>query len=200
MVDLYPSTRPLREIDMNVRTLCLAILGCGDSTGYEIRKLVSDGHYSHFGDASFGSIYPALNRMETEGLVVSREEQQDGKPNRKVFSITEPGREAFLDALSQPAQKDIFKSEFLLLAMCADLMRPQDVSRAIDMQIDYLKAELDIIETAVREVSYQGADWVGNYGRTCLTTSLNYINENRAELEAIAGTALAPNSPLLAAE
>ena len=185
---------------MNVRTLCLAILGCGDSTGYEIRKLVSDGHFSHFGDASFGSIYPALNRMEAEELVISREEQQKGKPNRKVFSITQSGREAFLEALGQPAQKDIFKSEFLLLAMCADLMRPSDVRRAIDMQIDYLKSELEIIETAGREVKYQGADWVGDYGRTCLTTSLKYINENREKLEAIAGTALEPNSPLLAAE
>ena len=185
---------------MNVRTLCLAILGCGDSTGYEIRKLVTDGHFSHFVDASFGSIYPALNRMESEGLVISREEQQEGKPNRKVYSVTDMGREEFLIALSKPAQKDIFKSEFLLLAMCAELMAPQHVRRAIDMQIEYLNGELEIIETALRSVDLKGKDWVAEYGRTCLTTSLNYISENRAELEAIAGSSLQPDSPLLAAE
>lgn len=185
---------------MNVRTLCLAILGCGDSTGYEIRKLVTDGHFSHFVDASFGSIYPALNRMESEGLVVSREEQQDGRPNRKVYSVTDAGRDEFLLALSKPVQKDIFKSEFLLLAMCAELMAPEHVRRAIDMQIDYINAELEIIETAMRSVDLKGKDWVGDYGRTCLTTSLNYLMENRAELEAIAGTSLTSDSPLLAAE
>ena len=185
---------------MNVRTLCLAILGCSDSTGYEIRKLVTDGHFSHFVDASFGSIYPALNRMEAEGLVVSREEQQEGKPNRKVYSVTDLGREEFLVALSKPAQKDIFKSEFLLLAMCAELMRPEHVRRAIDMQIDYLNSELEIIETAMLSVDLKAADWVGEYGRTCLTTSLNYISENREQLEAIAGTSLKPESALLAAE
>ncbi len=185
---------------MNVRTLCLAILGCGDSTGYEIRKLVTDGHFSHFVDASFGSIYPALTRMENEELVVSREEQQDGKPNRKVYSVTDAGREEFLAALSRPAQKDIFKSEFLLLAMCAELMRPEDVRSAIDLQIDYLNYELEIIETAMRSVDLKAKDWVGDYGRTCLTTSLNYIMDNRAELEAIAGTSLHPDSPLMAAE
>ena len=185
---------------MNVRTLCLAILGCGDSTGYEIRKLVSDGHFSHFGDASFGSIYPALNRMESEGLVTSREEQQDGKPNRKVYSITKAGRGEFIVALSKPAQKDIFKSEFLLLAMCAEMMQPDDLSRAIDMQIEYIKAEIENIDCVVREVHLLGTDWVGNYGRNCLTCSLNYINENRAALEAIAGTALNADPDVIAAE
>ncbi len=185
---------------MNVRTLCLAILGCGDSTGYEIRKLVSDGHFSHFVDASFGSIYPALTRMENEELVVSREEKQNGKPNRKVYSITDAGREEFLVALSKPAQKDIFKSEFLLLAMCAELMEPAHVKRALDMQIDYLKAELTTIDNAVEEVQLRGADWVGDYGRSCLRAGLNYIEANRQSLEAIAGTGLETNSPLIAAE
>ena len=179
---------------MNVKTLCLAILGGGDATGYEIRKLVSDGHFSHFGDASFGSIYPALNRMEAEGFVVSREEKQEGKPNRKVYSITDSGRLEFLDALSKPAQKDIFKSEFLLLAMCAELMQPAHVKRAIDMQIEYLRSEISIIDSAVAEVDFAGADWVADYGRCCLTQGLAYIEENRAKLEAIAGTGLTPST------
>ena len=79
-------------------------------------------------------------------------------------------------------------------------MAPQHVRRAIDMQIEYLKGELEIIETAMRSVDLKGSDWVGEYGRTCLTTSLNYITKNRAELEAIAGSSLQPDSPLLAAE
>ena len=41
---------------MSVRTLCLAILSFGDATGYEIRKLSTEGRYSYFVDASFGSV------------------------------------------------------------------------------------------------------------------------------------------------
>ena len=185
---------------MNVRTLCLAILGCGDSTGYEIRKLLSDGHFSHFGDASFGSIYPALARMEGEGLVVSHEQEQHGKPNRKVYSLTDAGRLAFVEALSKPHQKDLFKSEFLLLAMCAELMQPRDVRRAIEMQIDYLQSELDLIESAVQEVDFGGADWVADYGRVSLNASLDYIHKNRGQLEAIAGTGIQKAATPMAAE
>ena len=65
---------------MNVKTLCLAILYDENATGYEIRKLSVEGEYAYFVEASFGSIYPALAKLEEEGLVTSQVELQDGKP------------------------------------------------------------------------------------------------------------------------
>lgn len=185
---------------MNVRTLCLAVLNSGDATGYEIRKLVSEGHFSHFVDASFGSIYPALKAMSDDQLVMVREVQQDGKPNRKVYTITDLGRAEFLHALGKPAQKDNFKSEFLLLAMCAELMSPEHVTAAIDAQIVHLTEELAQIDSEVREIDLAGADWVANYGRACLSQGLEYIHNNRAALEAAAGISLPKFEPLIAAE
>ena len=87
---------------MSVRSLCLAILSFGDATGYEIRKESTDGRFSYFDDASFGSIYPALARLESEGLVTVREEPQAGKPARKVYSITEAGHAELIDYLCEP--------------------------------------------------------------------------------------------------
>ena len=185
---------------MNVRTICLAVLSGDTSTGYEIRKLVSDGLFSHFVDASYGSIYPALNKLENDGMVTSCEEQQEGKPNRKVYSITDLGRQEFLLALSQPAQKDIYKSQFLLLAVFAELMQPKDVKRAIDMQIEYLETELRILDSELKDMKLTAADWVGNYGCACLNQGLQYILENRAGLEAVAGTGLNNSSQTIAAE
>ena len=72
---------------MNVRTICLAILYDGEATGYEIRKLSVEGEYSYFIDASFGSIYPALAKLEVDGLVTSRVEMQEGKPAKKVIVV-----------------------------------------------------------------------------------------------------------------
>lgn len=99
---------------MNVRTICMAILYDGDATGYEIRKLSVEGEYSYFIDASYGSIYPALARLEQEKLVTSRVEQQDGKPAKKVYSITTAGRTAFIHSLFEKLGEDEFRSEFLL--------------------------------------------------------------------------------------
>jgi hypothetical protein len=51
---------------MNVKTLCLGILSFGEASGYEIKKKVEEGLFSHFIDASYGSIYPALTQMLAE--------------------------------------------------------------------------------------------------------------------------------------
>ncbi len=51
-------------------------------------------------------------------------EQDPGKPERKVYSITEAGRAAFCEAMTQPPAMDKFKSEFLLVAMSAEFIPP----------------------------------------------------------------------------
>ena len=65
---------------MNVRTVCLAILQFGDATGYEIKKMSTEERFAFFVDASFGSIYPALSRLQDDGCVTVREEYESGKP------------------------------------------------------------------------------------------------------------------------
>ena len=84
---------------MNIRTLCLGILSRGDATGYEIKKMAEEGLFSHFIEASFGSIYPALKKLEEEGLIRMKLEIQENAPNRKVYTITEAGKQTFLNSL-----------------------------------------------------------------------------------------------------
>ena len=61
---------------MNVRTLCLGILSTEEASGYEIKKDIEEGLFSHFIEASFGSIYPALTQLTAEGLLTVRAEEQ----------------------------------------------------------------------------------------------------------------------------
>lgn len=183
---------------MNVRTLCLAILYFGDATGYEIKKLSMEGKYSHFVDASFGSIYPSLARLEKEGLVTCREETQPGKPPRKVYSITPAGRSVFVQSLLEPPARDVFRSEFLLIAMCAELLPPAVVRRAIDTRVAQLRAEIEHLTQISSESDRPGTLWAVDYGLSCLNGSLDYLDAHRAELEALAGQAAAEPAPVAA--
>ena len=171
---------------MNVRTVCLAILYDGESTGYEIKKLSTEGKYSHFVDASFGSIYPSLNRMESEGLVTVREEQQSGKPARKIYAITDLGRQEFIASLEEPCAPDVFRSQFLLVAMSAHLLPKSVVSAAIDRRVSQLQSEADHLQEIVSNHKSAGGKWAATYGLTCMRASQNYLSENREALESIA--------------
>jgi DNA-binding PadR family transcriptional regulator len=177
---------------MNTKTLCLAILSTREASGYEIKKLVQEGIFSHFVDASFGSIYPALGRMEQEGLVGVREHYQPGKPPSKIYSITDDGTDELIAALSAPAKQDIHKSEFLMVAMFAPSLRKDVVAKAIAAQRAYYEAELATIhehqETGTDCPDSPGGDWVAEYGKRVLGQALAYLNENEQKLLDIAGT------------
>ncbi len=86
---------------MDVQSVLLGFLMNTSMTGYDLKKAFSIS-FSFFSGLSYGSIYPALKKMENHGLVSKRTEIQDGAPNRKVYTITEAGRVAFLDSLRSP--------------------------------------------------------------------------------------------------
>lgn len=172
---------------MNVRTICLAILYECQATGYEIRKLSVEGEYSYFVDASFGSIYPALAKLEAEHLVASHVEQQEGKPTKKVYSITEAGRHAFIASLFENLGEDEFRSEFLLFARFASELPASLVETRLKerlVQIDEAIAEMNRI--AEDRAQHPADDWVISYGRTCMGAARDYINAHMGELVALA--------------
>ncbi|MFN4010455.1 MAG: PadR family transcriptional regulator [Pannonibacter sp.] len=171
---------------MSVRRLCLAILNFGDATGYEIRKASTEGEFSYFEEAGFGSIYPTLAKLEAEGLVTVRHEPQEGKPARKVYSITDTGRAELKALLSEPLAEDTFRSPFLLVAMCADLVGTAVVRRAVDRQMDQIRAEISQLREMTQKCDHPATRWTINCGLTCMEQNLKFLEMNRSELEQIA--------------
>ncbi len=165
---------------MNVRTLCLGILSLRDATGYEIKKMVEEGIFSHFIDASFGSIYPALGQMLKEGLVTVRTEEPDGRPGKKVYSITDRGRAALALAVNTDPARDKFKSEFLFQMLFMDQVDPDHLAVVYDAYLEEQEAELARIEDCECELpDHPGARFVNGFGKTMLRTAIAYLKENR---------------------
>ncbi|SFZ81192.1 DNA-binding transcriptional regulator, PadR family [Devosia enhydra] len=171
---------------MNVRTVCLAILYDGEATGYEIRKLSVEGEYAYFIDASFGSIYPALAKLEGEGLVTSRVELQEGKPSKKVYAITEEGRRSFIAALFETLGEDDFRSEFLLFARFASELPAALVEQRLDERLKQIDGQIKELDRLCAKRSHPGDAWVIAYGRTCMASAREYIAAHRGELVALA--------------
>ncbi len=171
---------------MNVRTICLAILYEGESTGYEIRKLSTEGEYCYFVDASFGAIYPALQKLAAEKLVTVRVEQQDGRPSKKIYAITEAGRRTFINSLFEKLGDDEYRSEFLLFARFAHEL-PQSLVQV------RLKERLAALDRAIAEIERLKSNhaspadrWIIDYGRSCMTFARDHIEAHMGELIAMA--------------
>lgn len=66
-----------------------AIAGSADAYGYQIIQAL---RASGFDGLSGGTVYPALNRLEADGLVSSQWRQGDGGPGKKYYLLTPVGR------------------------------------------------------------------------------------------------------------
>lgn len=181
---------------MNVRTLCLGILTFKEASGYEIKKMVEEDVFNHFIDASYGSIYPALTKMLEEGLVTVRTEEQVGKPDKKVYAISELGRAELAAALAVDPVHDKYKSEFLFQILLKEYLPAPHISDIYQAQMDYLQSEMDHLESCnLDNPPHAGMDFVAGYGKACMTAGLKYLQENRyrvlkeqsADLKLVAG-------------
>ncbi len=83
----------------------LGLLSYGDMTGYEIMEVFRDS-LAFFWNASTSQIYRELQGLERKGFASSRIEEQEGRPNRRVYSLTEAGREELSRWLS-PTEADV---------------------------------------------------------------------------------------------
>jgi DNA-binding PadR family transcriptional regulator len=171
---------------MNVRTICLAILYDGEATGYEIRKLSVEGEYSYFIDASFGSIYPALAKLELDGLVTSRVETQEGKPAKKIYEITAAGRTDFLNSMFEKLGEDEFRSEFLLFLRFASELPASLVEQRLKERLEQIDQSISDFDRLRGDNPHPGDAWVIDYGRCCMQAARDYIVARGAELIALA--------------
>ncbi|MBR1391256.1 MAG: PadR family transcriptional regulator [Lachnospiraceae bacterium] len=69
----------------------LGLLNYGSMTGYEIMDVFRDS-LSHFWVAQTSQIYRELQTIEKKGWATSEHVEQDSKPDKNVFSITEAGK------------------------------------------------------------------------------------------------------------
>lgn len=79
--------------------MLLGILGEKPMHGYEIAEKLSDPKMAAWIRLGRTSIYYSLNRMQKRGLIEKHTEKIGGKPERTVFSITDAGRQAFVQGL-----------------------------------------------------------------------------------------------------
>jgi len=75
----------------DLEALILGVLNEEPLHGYEIAKRLKSlsGKALSYGE---GQLYPALHKLELDGAIAASWMPQEGKPPRKVYSLTEEGR------------------------------------------------------------------------------------------------------------
>ena len=70
----------------------LALLANGPAHGYELKQAMEQQFGSVLPPLNAGQIYTTLSRLERDGLVDDDAVAQNGRPNKRVYRLTEAGR------------------------------------------------------------------------------------------------------------
>lgn len=163
---------------MDAKNLCLGALSCGDASGYEIKKMFEEGPFSYFHAVGFGSIYPALAKLCDKKLISMRQETQDGRPDKKVYSLTDKGRLALKKALIKAPADDKFRSEALVMFFLHEHMEPDHLRDVFNKELEYYRNLLAYLEAMDCSKVAPQRLFVHGIGLTFYRAMVQYLEEN----------------------
>jgi PadR family transcriptional regulator AphA len=166
---------------MDVKTVCLGMLTDGAASGYDLKKQF-ESTFGHFFSAGYGSIYPALASLSKDGLVTCEHVPQEGKPDRKVYEISDDGMAFLLKAMEDPAPSHKVRSEFLATMCFAHLMPNEQIQTVLDSRIDECEQYARMISEIEASCMHDwppGMKFVAGFGKAMIEVMKTYVEENR---------------------
>ena len=152
------------------RSAVLGVLSYGPSTGYEIRKLLSD-TTSHFWKESYGQIYPTLEELRAEGLIEVMEHDTTGRETRRFVILPEGEAELREWIRSPKVQLKPGRNELLLKLFFA---RSTDAPYLIPQLESYRRATVELRETYRGFTSDAGSDDIPVDAQALLATTIDF--------------------------
>ncbi len=119
--------------------------------GYQIEKTIESWGMRNWTQIGFSSIYYVLKKLEKKDLVESRIEKVEGKPSRKIYTITETGRTEMkgklMDLLSW--NKKLI-SPFDLGIAYINYLEPQEMIDCLGNYVKSAQGRIKFLESSVK--------------------------------------------------
>ncbi|HXT17059.1 MAG TPA: PadR family transcriptional regulator [Gemmatimonadaceae bacterium] len=137
-------------------TLDFALLGLladGQASGYALRRVFQTTPLGRYSDSP-GSIYPALHRLERQGLVAGRTAR--GGRRQRVLHLTAAGRRALTQWATAPltlADSEGKDSELALRLALMSSIAPRHLRRFLREYAEVLEERARLFGAAVREMA-----------------------------------------------
>jgi DNA-binding PadR family transcriptional regulator len=169
---------------MSLKYAVLAALLEGEASGYELSK-VFDVSLANFWPATPQQLYRELDRLAGEGLIESRTVPQERRPTKRLFSLTQAGRERLSTFAAEPTRRPTaVRDEFLIKMQAMDGVDPQEVralveerrSWALGKLARYERVRERLLDGRTEEEYLRDADRVGPY--LTLAAGITFEQEN----------------------
>ncbi len=101
-----------------MRLPLLALLAKEPAHGYELKQALEQTFGAAYPQPNIGQIYVTLSRLERDGLIQGEDVSESKRPKR-VYEITDAGREALAEWLAEPTEGPRVRDEFFMKLVLA---------------------------------------------------------------------------------
>ncbi|MDT0440572.1 MULTISPECIES: PadR family transcriptional regulator [Streptomyces] len=97
-----------------MRLPLLALLARGPAHGYELKQDLEQLLGAAYPQPNVGQIYVTLGRLDKSGLIEGEEIEQSSRPNKKIYRLTDAGREALAAWFEETSEEPRVRDEFFM--------------------------------------------------------------------------------------
>ena len=173
----------------------LGLLNYGSMTGYEINRAFKDS-LSYFWTAQTSQIYRELQTLKKNGWATDETVEQSGKPDKKLFTITERGKDELNRWLTEEDDELATRSPLLMKTFFkGELSLAENIeyfSRLADSGADFItRLQIDppkignyaeVVNDPMKVLYWK---MTVEYGKMYAKMYLEWVEKCKKELEAI---------------
>lgn len=170
------------RVHMSLKYAVLAALLEGEASGYELSK-VFDASFANFWPATPQQLYRELERLAQDGLVEARVVRQERRPDKRMFTLTETGREDLRTFAAEPPRRPTAVRDELLIKLQA-MEDPETTQALIEERMTWARGKLDryarvrdrLLDGRTEDDFLRDSDRVGPY--LTLLRGISFEEEN----------------------
>src|SRR5919108_4037076 len=117
--------------------------------GYQLKKRLAD-TLGSFWQVSYGSLYPALKRLQREGAVEMIFPRQQVGRRKNVYRITKKGEGLFTELLERAGQEASEDSAFSVRFAFFQYLKPETRIRLLERRRAYLESRWSTIKQSLQ--------------------------------------------------
>ncbi|MEU5777900.1 PadR family transcriptional regulator [Streptomyces venezuelae] len=130
---------------MALRHAVLAALLDGEYSGYQLAKGFDIG-VANFWHALPQQLYAELTKLEAEGLVAGREVVQEGRPNKRLFRVTDEGLAEMERFAARAAKPSFIRDDLLVKVQAVDGVAAAPVIEQLTERAAVADAKIEVLE------------------------------------------------------
>jgi len=168
---------------MSLHHAILGFLNYAPMTGYDLKKAF-DTSVRHFWPADQAQIYRTLKELTRRGWVTVEVVPQEDRPNRKVYHLTEAGREELRRWLRAPSEPEEPRVPLLVKVFFAGQLSDEEAVALLERHVGGLRAQLEAYAQIPQQTAHYAETVQSSREVLFWTLTLDYgVRLTRAALE-----------------